>query len=455
MINILLCGGSGTRLWPISRKLAPKQFNPLFENQSLFQKTVLRNNEVCDSFRIVAGEDQYFLAMDQIAELKTNIKADYILEPMGRNTAPAIALALKDLDPSEIVLVTPTDHLINNLENYKQVVNRASELANEGYLVTFGIKPTHAETGYGYIHFSGEDVKEFVEKPNEALAKKYLESGEYLWNSGMFCFKAGAFLDELKSYREDIYNACQLSFKTSDKINRIDHEKMAAIPAESIDYAVMEKSQKVKVIASDIDWSDVGSFDSLYENLETDSQGNTIAENHINLDSKNNFVRTNDKLIATVDVEDLVIVDTDDALLISKRGSTQKIKDVVEKVKEINSELTQIHTKGFRPWGSYKVLHEDEGYKVKRIIVKPNSRLSLQKHKHRNEHWVVVKGTATVTNGDKTFDLLENQSTYIPAGELHRLENKTDQEVIIIEAQVGSYVGEDDIERIQDDYQRN
>lgn len=455
MINILLCGGSGTRLWPISRKLAPKQFNPLFENQSLFQKTVLRNNEVCHSFRIVAGEDQYFLAMDQIAELKTNIKADYILEPMGRNTAPAIALALKDLDPSEIVLVTPTDHLINNLENYKQVVNRASELANEGYLVTFGIKPTHAETGYGYIHFSGEDVKEFVEKPNEALAKKYLESGEYLWNSGMFCFKAGAFLDELKSYREDIYNACQLSFKTSDKINRIDHEKMAAIPAESIDYAVMEKSQKVKVIASDIDWSDVGSFDSLYENLETDSQGNTIAENHINLDSKNNFVRTNDKLIATVDVEDLVIVDTDDALLISKRGSTQKIKDVVEKVKEINSELTQIHTKGFRPWGSYKVLHEDEGYKVKRIIVKPNSRLSLQKHKHRNEHWVVVKGTATVTNGDKTFDLLENQSTYIPAGELHRLENKTDQEVIIIEAQVGSYVGEDDIERVQDDYQRN
>lgn len=455
MINILLCGGSGTRLWPISRKLAPKQFNPLFENQSLFQKTVLRNNQVCDSFRIVAGEDQYFLAMDQIAELKTNIKADYILEPMGRNTAPAIALALKDLDPNEIVLVTPTDHLINNLENYKQVVYRASELASEGYLVTFGIKPTHAETGYGYIHFSGEDVKEFVEKPNEALAKKYLESGEYLWNSGMFCFKAGAFLDELKSYREDIYNACQLSFKTSDKINRIDHEKMAAIPAESIDYAVMEKSQKVKVIASDIDWSDVGSFDSLYENLETDSQGNTIAENHINLDSKNNFVRTNDKLIATVDVEDLVIVDTDDALLISKRGSTQKIKDVVEKVKEINSELTQIHTKGFRPWGSYKVLHEDEGYKVKRIIVKPNSRLSLQKHKHRNEHWVVVKGTATVTNGDKTFDLLENQSTYIPAGELHRLENKTDQEVIIIEAQVGSYVGEDDIERVQDDYQRN
>lgn len=455
MINILLCGGSGTRLWPISRKLAPKQFNPLFENQSLFQKTVIRNNQVCDSFRIVAGEDQYFLAMDQIAELSESISTDYILEPMGRNTAPAIALALKDLDPNEIVLVTPTDHLINNLENYKQVVYRASELASEGYLVTFGIKPTHAETGYGYIHFSGEDVKEFVEKPNEALAKKYLESGEYLWNSGMFCFKAGAFLDELKSYREDIYNACQLSFKTSDKINRIDHEKMAAIPAESIDYAVMEKSKKVKVIASDINWSDVGSFDSLYENLETDSQGNTIAENHINLDSKNNFVRTNDKLIATVDVEDLVIVDTDDALLISKRGSTQKIKDVVEKVKEINSELTQIHTKGFRPWGSYKVLHEDVGYKVKRIIVKPNSRLSLQKHKHRNEHWVVVKGTVTVTNGDKTFDLLENQSTYIPAGELHRLENKTDQEVIIIEAQVGSYVGEDDIERIQDDYQRD
>jgi len=423
MTNIILCGGSGTRLWPISRTLMPKQFVKLFtketsdgrfDNRSLFQLTAERNRKICEKLYIVSNTEQYFLAIDQLEE-----DAAFLLEPIGRNTAPAIALACMDIDPKEIVLVTPSDHLIKNETAYQEAVKKAKNLAQEDSLVTFGITPNYPETGFGYIEADGEDVKSFKEKPNEDTAKSYIEQGNYYWNSGMFCFKAGVFLDELKMHSPKIYDACQKAYEhaNKDEMIRIKHEDMANIPSDSIDYAVMEKSQKVKVVPSDIDWSDLGSFDALYEELPKDQNGNTENNNHISIDSKNNLVVTNDKQIATIDIEDLIIIDTPDALLISKKGSSQKVKKVVEKLKDKNSELTNIHTLAHRPWGTYEVLLSHDNYKIKRIIVKPGKRLSLQKHFHRNEHWIVVSGTATVTVGDEVKLIRPNESTYIKMGE--------------------------------------
>ncbi len=308
MTNIILCGGSGTRLWPISRTLMPKQFVKLFDDKSLFQLTVQRNSKLCKSSFIVSNSEQYFLALDQLEEL--NIENNkYLLEPIGRNTAPAIALACMQLDYNEIVLVTPSDHLIKNEIEYEKVINKAKEFASENKLVTFGITPTFAETGFGYIETVNEfDVKAFHEKPNFEIATSYLKAGNYYWNSGMFCFKAGVFLDELKKYLPEIYEKSKIAFENATNTNnliRIKHEDMANIPEDSIDYAVMEKSNIVKVIPSNISWSDVGSFDSLYEELPKDENNNTINEKHIAIDSKNNLVYGVERKIATVDIEDL------------------------------------------------------------------------------------------------------------------------------------------------------
>ncbi|MFW2555397.1 mannose-1-phosphate guanylyltransferase/mannose-6-phosphate isomerase [Aliarcobacter butzleri] len=457
MTNIILCGGSGTRLWPISRTLMPKQFVKLFSNKSLFQLTVERNSKLCKSQFIVSNAEQYFLALDQLEELeKTNNK--YLLEPVGRNTAPAIALACMALEYHEIVLVTPSDHLIKDEKEYEKVLNKAKKLANDNKLVTFGITPTFAETGFGYIESINEfDVKAFHEKPNFETATSYLEAGNYYWNSGMFCFKAGIFLDELKKYSPEIYNQSMNAFNNAskDEIIRVKHEDMMIIPEDSIDYAVMEKSNIVKVIPSNISWSDLGSFDALFEELLKDDNGNTQNPNHISIDSKNNLIYGDERLIATVDVEDLIIIDTGDALLVSKKGSSQKVKKIVEKLKETNSQLHNIHLTGHRPWGTYTILEESNGYKIKRIEVKPGKRLSLQKHFHRNEHWIVVSGTATVTVGDNKYYVRPNESTYIKMGEIHRLENEGKIPVVLIEAQVGEYTGEDDIVRIDDDFKRN
>ncbi len=457
MTNIILCGGSGTRLWPISRTLMPKQFVKLFSNKSLFQLTVERNSKLCKSQFIVSNAEQYFLALDQLEELnKSNNK--YLLEPIGRNTAPAIALACMALEYDEIVLVTPSDHLIKNETEYEKVLKKAKEFAKDNKLVTFGITPTFAETGFGYIESINEfDVKAFHEKPDFQTATSYLEEGNYYWNSGMFCFKAGVFLDELEKYSAEIYNKSQEAFNNSskDEIIRIKHDDMINIPEDSIDYAVMEKSDIVKVIPSNINWSDVGSFDALFEELPKDKNQNTKNDKHISIDSKNNLVYGDERVIATVDVEDLIIIDTGDALLISKKGSSQKVKKVVEKLKANNSQLHNIHLTGHRPWGTYTVLEEASGYKIKRIEVKAGKRLSLQKHFHRNEHWIVVSGTATVTVGDETRYVRPNESTYIKMGELHRLENEGKIPVVLIEAQVGEYTGEDDIVRISDDFRRD
>lgn len=457
MTNIILCGGSGTRLWPISRTLMPKQFVKLFSNKSLFQLTVERNSKVCKSQFIVSNTEQYFLALDQLEELN-KVNNSYLLEPVGRNTAPAIALACMNLAYDEIVLVTPSDHLIKDEKEYEKVLKKAKEFAKDNKLVTFGITPTFPETGFGYIESINEfDVKAFHEKPDFETATSYLKAENYYWNSGMFCFKAGVFLDELEKYSPEIYNKSQDAFNNANKneIIRIKHEDMINIPEDSIDYAVMEKSEIVKVVPSNINWSDVGSFDALFEELPKDKNNNTKNENHISIDSKNNLVYGNDKLIATVDVEDLIIVDTGDALLISKKGSSQKVKKVVEKLKANNSQLHNIHLTGHRPWGIYTVLEESVGYKIKRIEVKPGCRLSLQKHFHRNEHWIVVSGTATVTVGNETKYVRPNESTYIKMGEIHRLENEGKIPVVLIEAQVGEYTGEDDIVRIDDDFKRD
>ena len=477
MTNIILCGGNGTRLWPLSRTLMPKQFVKLFEGESLFQKTVTRNQKACSSQFIVSNAEQYFLAVDQMEELSVG-QSHYLLEPVGRNTAPAIALACLALAKEEVVLVTPSDHLIKNENAYLEAIQRAKTLAHEDKLVTFGITPQYAETGFGYIeaiasvnsdgapqgHFltghSGMDVVSFHEKPDLKIAEQYIHKNQenqshsqatitkFYWNSGMFCFKAGVFLEELKKYSPDIYNTSVTAYthaKNGDMI-RISHNDMSAIPEDSIDYAVMEKSDKVKVIPSDIDWSDLGSFESLDEEIPS-------SQKVIAIGSENNLVLST-KQVATIDVNDLVIIDTPDALLVSKKGSSQKVKEVVKILKEQNSELPDIHVTAHRPWGTYTILDESKGYKVKRIVVKPGKRLSLQKHQHRSEHWVVVSGTALVTKGTQEYSVQANESTYIPMGEVHRLENVGKIDLVMIEAQVGEYVGEDDIVRLEDDFKR-
>lgn len=440
MINIILCGGSGTRLWPISRTLMPKQFVKLFDGKSLFQLTVERNAALCDKQLIVSNTEQYFLALDQLEEIEQT-NNQYILEPIGRNTAPAIALACMALAPDEIVMITPSDHLIKDQTAYQTALTDAQSLATEDYLVTFGITPNFPETGFGYIEADGKSVKAFHEKPDAQTAQKYVNAGNYYWNSGMFCFKAGIFLDELLKHAPDIFTACQLAYINASKegMLRIKHEDMLSIPDDSIDYAVMEKSNRVRVIPSDIGWSDVGSFDALSEELPNDQN--------------NNFILAN-KPVNLIDIEDLIIIDTEDALLISKKGSSQNVKEIVNAYKLSNPELTHIHRTAHRPWGTYTILEDSTGYKIKRIMVKSGKRLSLQKHFHRNEHWIVLSGTATVTVGEKTYLVHPNESTYIKAGEIHRLANLGKIPLTIIEAQVGEYTGEDDIVRIEDDFNR-
>lgn len=441
MTNIVLCGGAGTRLWPISRTLLPKQFVKLFDDKSLFQLTVERNSSFCEKQLIVSNVDQYFLAVDQLEELKKNDNIMYLLEAIGRNTAPAVALACLSINSEEIVFVTPSDHLIKNEKEYKEVVQKAIELANNNYLVTFGVKPTFAETGYGYIESEGINVKAFHEKPDILTAEKYLKEEKYSWNSGMFMFKARIFLEELEEYSLEIFKASKLAFKNANKSNliRIKHEDMLTIPEDSIDYAVMEKSNKVKVIPSDIGWSDVGNFDSLSCELSNDKN--------------NNFIISN-KHVYTIDLKDLIIIDTNDALLVSKKGSSQKVKNIVNDLKINNKKLTIEHSTVHRPWGTYTVLEDSLGYKIKKIVVKSGARLSLQKHFHRNEHWIVLSGCATITKDSEKFILNPNESTYIKLGHLHRLENEGKEPLVIIEVQVGEYTEEDDIVRIEDDYVR-
>lgn len=465
MINIILCGGSGTRLWPLSRTMLPKQFVRLFDGQSLFQATVLRNQFLSSRSLIISNVEHYFLAVDQFEQVSSH-EPGFLLEPVGRNTAPAIALACLMCNEDELVLVTTSDHLVKEQKAYEYSVLKAKEFAEQGYLVTFGIKPSHPETGFGYIESAGNDVLSFKEKPSFELAESYIEQGSYYWNSGMFCFKAGVFLTELKKYAPNIYTACVAAIEPhvvegnkSRKIN-ISLEAMDAIPEDSIDYAVMEKSDKVKVVPCDMGWSDLGSFDALYDELKTNLTVNAIlpclgnSPEPICIDSNNNLIVTSERNIALIDVDDLLVVDTADSLLISKKGSSQKVKQVVAKIKKQSPELAVFHPLVNRPWGTYEVLITSGQYKVKRIVVNPRNKLSLQKHFHRNEHWVVVSGTASVTVDDDFFLVRANESMYIKMGQIHRLENQGLIDLVMIEVQVGEYLGEDDIVRFDDKYGR-
>lgn len=469
MINIILCGGAGTRLWPLSRTMLPKQFVRLFDGHSLFQDTVLRNHSLCQHSMIVSNRDQYFLAVDQLQQINAH-SHQFLLEPVGRNTAPAIALACMALDSDDLVFVTTSDHLVKDQEAYETAVLKAKELAEDGSLVTFGIKPAYPETGFGYIEADpnpGNDVLSFKEKPDVETAQSYLDQGNYYWNSGMFCFKAGIFLEELQRHSPDIYQACQNAMPKTANCTELNiaPEDMQAIPEDSIDYAVMEKSNRVKVVPCDIGWSDLGSFDALYSEVKANQKALSQFENAILsrqsdspepicIDSKNNLIVTRDRQIALVDIDDLVIVDTSDAILISKKGSSQKVKNIVAEIKKNKPSLAEIHQLAHRPWGTYEVLVDTPGYKVKRIVVKPGGRLSLQKHYHRNEHWIVVSGTATVTVESHTKLMRPNESTYIKIGQIHRLENDGKINLVMVEVQVGEYTGEDDIVRIEDIYSR-
>lgn len=448
---VILCGGSGTRLWPISRSHFPKQFVKLFGRESLFQKTISRNTAHSNQFTVVINQEQYFMGLDQMNEMNSSIKGHFILEPMGRNTAPAIALACLAADREEVLLVVPSDHLIEDQIAYDEAVRSASKLALENKLVTFGIKPTYAETGYGYIEASGNDVKSFKEKPDLQTAETYLRNPNFSWNSGMFCFKAGVFLDELKTHAPDIYEKSLHAYQNpvTKYPLRILPEDMQAIRSESIDYAVMEKSKLVKVVPADMGWNDLGSFDSLYSVLPQDDDGNTKTENYFQIGSSKNLIVGHKRVISTIDVEDLMIVDTPDALMISKKGSTQKVKDLVALVKEAHPHLANVHTIAHTPWGSHSTLDVSPGYKVKLMTVRPESTLTLQFHNKRSEHWIVLSGVATVTMNDKTFELRQNESTFIPMGMHHRLSNLQKENLVLIEVQVGNYLGEDDIMRLQ------
>ena len=466
IVPVILSGGSGTRLWPLSRKLYPKQFINLVNETTLFQDTILRLPEDVAEPLIICNEEHRFLAAEQLREIGKKTKG-IILEPEGRNTAPAVALAAlqfinKGEDP--ILLVLSTDHLFENIEAFHQSITIASNLAENNKLITFGVVPNKAETGYGYIeaNINNTDdyysIKSFTEKPSQKNAKKYLDSGNYLWNSGMFMFKASVFLSELEKFEPEILSACKKSCTTknidSDFI-RINNDAFHQCPNESIDYAVMEHTKNGVVVPLDANWSDVGSWSSLWD-IKTKDNNNNVSKGDVFLeDVKNTYTYSSNRLVSVIGVSNLVIVDTQDALLVADKQQTHNIKKIVARLNNDKRSEVDNHRKVFRPWGYYDLVDSGESFQVKRIVVNSGAKLSLQKHKYRSEHWVVVKGVALVTCGDKIFELVENQSTYIPQGSLHRIENHQDIPLEIIEIQTGSYLGEDDIIRFEDDYQRN
>ncbi|BBB33412.1 mannose-1-phosphate guanylyltransferase [Thermotomaculum hydrothermale] len=466
IVNIVLAGGSGTRLWPISRTLLPKQFLKLNGHYSFFQQTILRHKEFTDKTIVVVNDSQYFLALEQLEEINMEDKVLFVIESVGRNTAPAICLASMLLRGEDIAIVTPSDHLITDNENYKKDFEASIKYLSDNKILTFGIKPDSPNTDYGYIE-TGETLEKniyqtvkFHEKPEKETALAYLKKGNFLWNSGIFAFKIKSYLNELEKFEPEMYKACEETFldsKMNGNLIRFKRELMEKIPANSIDYAVMEKTDRGITRLASFDWSDVGSFDSLYTIHEKDQNNNTVykPENLINIDSKNNLIITSKgRSMVTIDINDLIVVDTKDAVLISNKGSSSKVKEAVKILKEKNSEIVESHITTFRPWGSFTVLASNKRYKVKKIYVKPHRRLSLQLHKHRSEHWVVVTGQAKVTIGNAVMLIKENESVYVPIGEKHRLENPTDKDLEIIEIQVGFPLTEDDIVRIEDDYKR-
>ena len=466
IIPIILAGGSGTRLWPLSRKLQPKQFISLLNETSLFQDTLLRlPKEALDPI-VICNEDHRFLVAEQAREINVTLNS-IILEPIGKNTAPAIALAaikvLKDFE-NPILIVLAADHKIENTNAFHDAIKTAHKLAENNKLVTFGIIPESAETGYGYIETEKKDkaeyfeIKSFVEKPNKKNAIKFLNSGNYFWNSGMFMFNASIYLSELNKFEPEILSSCKKSLSNEYKdleFIRIDKKEFSKSPNQSIDYAVMEKTNKAMVVPLAAGWSDVGSWDALMNSKTKDSLGNVVEGDVIIDKVKNSYLYSSNRLVAASNIEDLIVIDTQDALLVTTRDNSLNIKNIVKKLVKDKRTETENHRKVYRPWGYYDSIDIGQNFQVKRILVNPGAKLSLQKHLYRSEHWVVVRGIAKITRGDEIFYLKENQSTYISQGEKHRLENTEKYPLEIIEVQTGNYLGEDDIIRLKDDYQRN
>ncbi len=466
MIPIILSGGSGTRLWPLSRKMYPKQFLSLLHDETMLQKTLQRLDGLEHDAPIVVCNDEHrFIVAEQAREIGIG-ELSIVLEPAGRNTAPAIAAAALyalTLADDPILLVLAADHEIADPAAFAESVRQAETLAAGGKLVTFGIVPSRAATGYGYIRRGAAEgpgfrVDEFVEKPDRATAEQYVATGNYYWNSGMFMFRARAYLDELGRLRPAMLDHCRRAVdgRSADlDFLRLDADAFAACESDSIDYAVMEHTGLACVVPMDAGWSDIGSWSALWEAGERDAAGNTTRGDVIVADTGNTIVHAGSRLVAAVGVDDLVIVETEDAVLVTTRDRAEEVKQIVAQLAADEREEENFHRIVYRPWGSFDSVDEGERYKVKRITVKPGARLSKQMHHHRAEHWVVVKGTARVFRNDEIFDLHENESVFIPLGATHYLENPTDEPLDIIEVQSGAYLGEDDIVRFDDIYGRS
>lgn len=471
LVPVILSGGSGTRLWPVSRRAHPKPFMKLVDGESLAEKTFRRALGVAgdDPVLTVTSRDYYFYTRDLYNEVDgANHEHPFLLEPIGRNTAPAIALAAlyiqQLIGPDALMLVLPADHLIRDQAKFRASVDNARELASLGYLVTFSIHPTQAETGYGYIRkgrsiasSGGHEVSAFVEKPDEETAIRYVKSGDYGWNSGMFCFRAGSYLAALEEFAPEIsecVRACWEAMDANTQPMEIPLDLFSKCPSVSVDYAVMEKASNCAVVSGDFGWSDIGSWKAMSELYESDAAGNRIQGKAVLVESTNCFVQGEDRLVAAVGVNDLVIVDTGDAVLVADRDRAQDVKEVVSQLSELKDEAAEFHKTVFRPWGCFSILEDAVDCKVKRLVVKPGQVLSLQKHHRRAEHWTVIKGVAKVRLGEDEFQLKPNESTYIPIGTQHRLENPGTEDVHLIEVQTGDYFGEDDIVRFEDIYGR-
>ena len=467
IIPVILSGGSGTRLWPLSRKLHPKQFLYLTDNErTVFQNTLLRLPKRLSNPIIVCNEEHRFLAAEQLREI--NIRPNsIILEPIAKNTAPAITLAALKLasdgqDP--VLLVLPSDHVIEDTKAFHKSIKIATKLAENNKLVTFGVTPNKTETGYGYIETSNLTNSEFCkvisfkEKPNHEKAERYLKAKNFLWNSGMFMFKASTFLDELKKFELNIYKSCKNSITSIDKdldFIRINQNIFLNCPSKSIDYAIMEQTSDAVVVPLEAKWSDIGSWNSLMDIQSKDINGNVSKGDVLLNDVKNTYTYSSSRLITVSGVSDLIIVDTQDSLLVINKNNINHISSLIKKLQSQDRIELDEHRKMYRPWGYYDLMAKGNDFQAKRILVNPGAKLSLQKHKYRAEHWIVIAGIATITCGNKTFSLAENESTFIPKGEIHRLENQEKYNLEIIEIQTGEYFGEDDIIRLEDFYQRN
>lgn len=475
LIPVIISGGTGSRLWPVSREGHPKPFMKMADGESLLEKTYRRATKLLNGqdsracIVTVTNSDHFFISRDELA--KVGSPGTFLLESSGKSTGPAIALASlwirEKFGPDATLLVLAADHLIDNDIQFIESVNHAMALAKNNYLVTFGVTPLSPETGYGYIEFAEKieeayKVKSFKEKPSLFLAKQFIDSGNYLWNSGIFCFKAQNFLNELSLHAPSLCRAAELCWNSSSKnvsdkspVIEFSGEDFDALPSISIDHALIEKSKNIAVVRGCFGWSDVGSWSAIRDLANPDENNNRVIGNAIFFNTQNTFIQSEDRLVAAVGLDNLMIIDTPDALLVANPENSQDVKSVVALLKEKGHQSTRHHKTIFRPWGSYTVLEEGLGFKIKRLMVRPGGSLSLQMHQHRSEHWVVVSGDAVVINGDIEIIIRQNQSTFIPAQTKHRLENRTDKELILIEVQCGDYLGEDDITRFQDHYGRS